>query len=589
MATRDSNTSVPAVAYLRKSTTGTNADGRERQERSIPQQTAEVAKLKPQDGGHYTVNRTYADPGKSGWKRGAARPDFTRMLADCQRHRDVRAILVDDLDRFSRATVGEVWSDIQALKSAGVQFIHACNQGCYNLGDSSDIGTILKLTVEIWSANEFSRKLGRRVALARRNAAQAGKRTGAKPPFGYVSDGNKGLVLGEPEHVEIVRQMFDLFVRHHLSIQGVANHFNRNGIPSPRGKAWRCEVVRQMLQQRAYLGELVFGSVVTGRFYRNRPDGSVEEATQLRGERNEKPAVVIKDHHPAIIDRALFAAAQKRLAGFKTMRRPKSARPYALSRIIRCSHCGAWLIGAQVRKNVYYKCPTNLRARGKKCDQFTIREDLILPFLIHRLDSEMAQLVAESLLPKPLPAAPAKDHDRAITSLDQKIAKYVRNILDIEDADTRKELDRTISELRGERAALVAEKAAPPTEDDAKTASRLAEWWSGKRQEFLSATLDAGSPIAKTAFPELAALAAQPAPWDAWAEALCGGKRPTVFVAQLDVRGLNEALHGLGCEVSLRWRIESRNKRKRFFVEKGRYRLGQQTGEISPSISSGFA
>ena len=69
-------------------------------------------------------------------------------------------------DRFSRATVDEVFSDIRTLREAGVRWIHAANQGVYPIDNMNDIGTILKLCVGAWSANDFSRKLGRRVCLA---------------------------------------------------------------------------------------------------------------------------------------------------------------------------------------------------------------------------------------------------------------------------------------------------------------------------------------------------------------------------------------------------------------------------------------
>ena len=92
---------VPAVGYLRKSTAGEAATGRERQEKSIPQQKREIEQLAKTHG--YKLIRWYADPGKSGWKRGTARPDFTKMLADANEKGDFLAIICDDVDRFSRA------------------------------------------------------------------------------------------------------------------------------------------------------------------------------------------------------------------------------------------------------------------------------------------------------------------------------------------------------------------------------------------------------------------------------------------------------------------------------------------------------
>ena len=82
---------VPAVAYLRKSTRGEDTKGRERQEKSLPQQLKEIEKLAE---GKYKILGTFADPGISGWKRGAKRPDFARMLERAKAQRDFQAILV---------------------------------------------------------------------------------------------------------------------------------------------------------------------------------------------------------------------------------------------------------------------------------------------------------------------------------------------------------------------------------------------------------------------------------------------------------------------------------------------------------------
>jgi DNA invertase Pin-like site-specific DNA recombinase len=72
---------IPAVGYLRKSTKGLKADGSEKQEKSIEDQTEDILKHAK---GRFKIIRWYKDPGVSGWKREAARPDFAKMLADAK-------------------------------------------------------------------------------------------------------------------------------------------------------------------------------------------------------------------------------------------------------------------------------------------------------------------------------------------------------------------------------------------------------------------------------------------------------------------------------------------------------------------------
>ena len=87
--------SVPAVAYLRRST--------DRQEQSLGDQRKEVARWARESG--YGVIREYVDDAISGTSA-EERPAFQRMIADAARG-DFRAVIVWNSDRFSRGDVTE--------------------------------------------------------------------------------------------------------------------------------------------------------------------------------------------------------------------------------------------------------------------------------------------------------------------------------------------------------------------------------------------------------------------------------------------------------------------------------------------------
>ena len=56
-------------------------------------------------------------------------------------------------------------SDTFALKQAGVQFIVTASQ-VYDLDSHGhDFGNVVKFMADVWGSNQFSRKLGRRIAL----------------------------------------------------------------------------------------------------------------------------------------------------------------------------------------------------------------------------------------------------------------------------------------------------------------------------------------------------------------------------------------------------------------------------------------
>ena len=270
---------IPAVGYLRKSTKGQQADGKQRQEKSFAQQRSEIEKLAK---GKYSILQWFEDDGVSGWKREASRPDFARMLAGVKAL-GAQAVLVDNLDRFSRAAVDDVQQDAGTLRKAGVRWIVTCSHGDYDLGARYDIGQILRFVVAVWSACEYSRQLSRRVSLARRNAAMEGRRTGGRSPYGMKDDGEGGLKPGDPKEIKTLRWIFDAFVGEAQSMSWIVGELNRKKVPGPRGGLWYVASLHDILSRRAYRGDFSYGEVPQGQFYKMDERGEVVEAASANG------------------------------------------------------------------------------------------------------------------------------------------------------------------------------------------------------------------------------------------------------------------------------------------------------------------
>jgi len=161
--------------------------------------------------GHFEILRWYEDEGIFGWKREGRRPDFQRMLQDAKKLR-VQAILCDNIDRFSRASVDEVQLDSNELRRYGVRWIVTASHDQYYLGKKHDIGEILRFVVAVCFACEYIRQLSRRITLAQRNGTEKGIRTGGAAPYRMADDGNVGLKFGDQKEIKIVRQIFNWFV-----------------------------------------------------------------------------------------------------------------------------------------------------------------------------------------------------------------------------------------------------------------------------------------------------------------------------------------------------------------------------------------
>lgn len=575
---------IRAAAYLRKSTAGLQTDGKERQEKSLPQQIAEVEKLKPAlERRKYKVVRQYADPGKSGWKTGAARPDFARMLAECQQKKDIQAILVDDLDRFSRAEVGQVWTDIEALRHAGVRWIHAANQGIYDISDPADLGTIMKITVGAWSSNDFSRKLSRRITLARRNAAQAGKRSGGNAPYGMANNGDGGLTRGDNGEAKTVAWVFEQFVSQHRSLTSIARELNEQGTPAPGGGRWYVPTVSELLKRRAYRGDFEFNKYKSGRFHMIDENQNVVEASLQSAAMAEGAGVFLTEGvYEPLVPPALWDKAQERLASFRGGERKPRTEGFALAGILICDHCGRKMYGTRHNGIEVYRCKTNA-THGAGCGSYEIREDRILPGILQQLGEEIRTLTnppalhtyapLELVEPVLWPEA-ARDEKTAelknkAAAIKTKIDRAVEIFMDASDPRSRQLMDRKLNDLwtlhtevEGEIAQLEVENGPGYTDDDI---AKLSAWWDEFRERAVFMPLPDD--------PESNAYLYAKA-WDADAP----------YGMHCDKQAVNDALHALGTELRLRWTTEKRKKYNRNKLAKAWLRLGQRAGELKHTV-----
>ncbi len=379
---------IPAVGYLRKSTKGLGADGLEKQEKSIAQQKTEIKKLV---AGRYEIIGWYDDPGVSGWKRGAKRPGFARMMEEVE-GLGAQAIVCDHIDRFSRASVGDVQEDANKLRKKGVRWIiTASNNKVYDLGAKYDIGVILDFVVAVWSACNFSRDLGRRVSIARRNKAEQGLRTGGRPPYGMKSDDkNKGLLLhGDKQKVKTVLWMFKQYGNQAWSANQIAGDLNKRGVKSSKGGKWSSKIVNEMLRRRAYRGDFAYNEEPQGQWYRVDDQGEVNPNEEGNGEKGK--VFVQKKAYKPLVPVALFDKVQRRLDRMSKDHGERK-RKYALAGILYCGMCGSPMSGRTRGDVVSYYCSGNSGHGRGACGYHHMREDKAIHWIARKLREEKVHL-----------------------------------------------------------------------------------------------------------------------------------------------------------------------------------------------------
>lgn len=590
---------IPAVAYLRKSTKGERPDGRQKQEKSLTQQRAEIKKLA---GDRFEIKAWFEDEGVSGWKRGAKRPDFQQML-DEVKDLGAEAILCDNIDRFSRAEVDEVQEDAGQLRKAGVRWIVTNSHGEFDLGARSDIGAILKFVVAVWSANEYSRQLGRRITLAKRNAAAEGKRPAGRLPYAWLSDGNGGLKFGDPAKVKIVKWIFDQYANKGRSLNWIAEQLNTvKQVPAPKGKVWYVRTLKGLISNPVYIGSFQYGRNRNGQFYTTDEKGEVVELSAA-----DAPGKVWKyaNHFPAMVPVATFRKAQQRIAEFATGQR-RAKRLHALTGILFCARCGQPLYGTKLGQNIVYRCSANQMTGSGTCEQWQVREDRILPFLMKLLAEEIGEL--RRLMSNPpreltKPTRHSKERTQQRDKLATRIKNAMESLFDTSDKTTRKEIDKRISEMRQQLSELDAQNTEPQfngrTMDELQALDR---WWT----EYWNKAVRFPAPdqLRKAILGTDKHYTAQYSPtmtlkeMDEKIDPVDGDpnflENFQAYV-MLDPLLVNEALLQIGTRVTLEWEtVEYENKRlykdrhgkrrslpsRRHVLKRGRFQLGQKQGKL---------
>jgi site-specific DNA recombinase len=561
---------IPAVAYVRKSTRGQRTDGREKQEKSLPVQREEVYKLAREKGCH--ILRLYEDEGISGWKREAARPGFARMLADARERHDFKAIVVDDMDRFSRADAMDVISDVRDLNKAGVATIHSVKDGDFRIGDATDPGMLHHLVAAAMANHEFSRKLSRRVTRARRNAAKEGKRTGGPAPYGLKDDKAGGLVHGNARHAEVVRWLFDHFGNKLRSLTWLAGDLNRRKVPAPGGGEWFVRTISNLLRRPCYRGDFVFNRNPEGQFF------GIDE----RGEVVERVRMDTKGHlfraegkYEPLVDPALYDRVQDRLAALAQHRGLRKRVGYPLTGILVCGHCGKPMYGMKEKKTstyVVYRCQKDKNLGRGACGFRRVREDVILPFLLKKIGEEIQDLRELTSEPPESLLAPHREREELRKQKEQEreelaaeIGLAEKNLLRAKDDRTFKSLEAKVTAMRDRLDQLEAELSVrePNAGFTAADLEAINDWWRAFADRALTVPVDLES-------------------WE--------DNPPTDLAVWAEPLKVNNVLRQLGAEVKLWWKTEQvRTKagdktRTRHLLERGRFRLGQQTGDVPGGV-----
>jgi DNA invertase Pin-like site-specific DNA recombinase len=432
------------------------------------------------------------------------RDDFQAMLRYCQEQeragQPVEALVCYDTARFSRADSNETAAYIWQFRQAGVNRL-LTSERWYDFRREED-RAIFNLTQD-FTNNRYLRDHAHRIMRGKKDNAEAAFWNGGMPyGFDRLLIDEKGQprevcrrlqAIAKPKGWKVVpvpikrddpdpdkqleRQtvefIFRTFTTQDVSRWAIADMLNERGVPGPGSRPgrlptkWCSDSIGKVLTNPIYVGDFRWGAEAAGRYYRLEAGAVCPSPNGAK--RTVNPAAAIfrqdayRDYWPEpFIDRETWDAVQRKIAAQGKQARPRRDS-YVLSGILHCGRCGSCMTGKTSttvsRKGTYYTyrkycCRRNRVYGNHACSSLSVREDLLLPFLVDRLrkvylDPERLEGLRRQLKARAQarlqtdPARAARLKERLIEA-DAEIVRGRRNLFRAKDDDTFAELNEEL-------------------------------------------------------------------------------------------------------------------------------------------------
>jgi site-specific DNA recombinase len=307
---------------------------------------AYIASLK--SDGWVTLPQTYEDGACSGGT--TDRPALQRLLSDIGQGK-VDAVVVVKIDRLSRSLL-QFLQLMEYFEEKQISFVAVTQQ--INTGSSA--GRLL-INVLV-SFAQFEREIGSERTREKIHAARKkGRYTGGHPPLGYDVDKVNHRLLVNPEEAKMVRELFDLYLKHR-SLMAVVKDVNARGW---KRKSWFTQAgvrLRGTRFDKVYLQRMLINPLYIGQ-------------VTLHGE-------VYPGQQEAIVDEETFhrvgsLLVANRNCGDALVRNKSGA---LLRKLLRCGRCGAVMAHSWTRKAgrvySYYGCSQAQKQSRDACPTPTL-------------------------------------------------------------------------------------------------------------------------------------------------------------------------------------------------------------------------
>jgi hypothetical protein len=236
---------------------------------------------------------------------------------------------------------------------------------------------------ELLRSNEFLEYTKSILWRGRVAAIKRGCFLGNVAPYGFkkIKIGKDHTLEIVEDEAEVVRLVFDLYIKYDLSPHQIAIRLNEMGIPAPLEEKWTRSTTRSMLRNVHYAGYVIYNRVKETQLLENG------EVVTKRITQPDEDVIIAEGKHKEIIDRATWEKAQTLVA-----RHPRidSKRELInpLAGILVCKGCGRVMkYGIYTRTSPRYTC------KSKPLCYKSVKVDAMLDAVIAALEeSELPTL-----------------------------------------------------------------------------------------------------------------------------------------------------------------------------------------------------
>lgn len=267
-------------------------------------------------------------------------------------------LLVENLDRVSRAAPWDALPIFQQIINAGITIVTLQDQRVWSVADIRENPfRIFESLMVMIRANEESLVKARRLKAAwnnKRANATSTRLTKIAPAWVTPARGKNGFEL-VPERAAVVRRIFD------MAADGSGQHriaavLNDEGVPTfGRARHWHRSYIKKILANPAAIGRAVPHEIA------ETPDGK----------RRRRPLTPVEDYFPAVVDKDQFDIVQAISRGGRSRSGRHTQVRNILAGLAKCPRCGAGVTRWTDGRRHYLVC-TGKRARTG-CDLPNVR------------------------------------------------------------------------------------------------------------------------------------------------------------------------------------------------------------------------